>query len=212
LEDWQNVGESRRTKRGKARKIKSLVGELKLKAKQVQRLGLEPRSRLSPLLQKCCLRLGANESYQNAEQEIEALTGMKVGHTSHQKLVNPLVCLGDGYDGVWNVVREFGADELSRLEILDWFHLVENLYKVGGSLKRIKAAKDLLGKGLVAEAKALFTNCTGKKFRNFIAYLDKHRARIVNYEYYQSEQICSIGSGAVESGNIENTHVPTIDR
>ncbi len=30
-------------------------------------------------------------------------------------------------------------------------------------------------------------------------YLEKHRHRIVNYEYFQSEQICSIGSGAVES-------------
>jgi hypothetical protein len=26
----------------------------------------------------------------------------------------------------------------------------------------------------------------------------KHRHRIVNYEYYQAEQICSIGSGAVK--------------
>jgi hypothetical protein len=50
------------TKVGKLRKIKSLVGELQLKSRQVQRLGLEPRSRLSPLLQKCCLRLAANQS------------------------------------------------------------------------------------------------------------------------------------------------------
>jgi hypothetical protein len=63
------------------------VGELKLKAKQVQRLGLKSRSRLSPLLQKCCLRLSANESYQNAEREIEALTGVKVGHSTQQQLV-----------------------------------------------------------------------------------------------------------------------------
>ena len=192
------------TKVGKPRKITSLVGELRLTAKQVQRLGLEPRSRLSPLLQKCCLRLSANESYQNAELEIEALTGIKVGHSTQQKLVlaqdlqlpqakqaisevsvdggkvrlrckpkagchwrdykavrlqgvyyvaffdenqslvdyvnsqhlvNPLVCLGDGHDGVWNLVREFGSAQSSRCEILDWFHLVENLYKVGGSLK-----------------------------------------------------------------------------
>ena len=30
-------------------------------------------------------------------------------------------------------------------------------------------------------------------------YLETHRQRIINYDYYQSEQICSIGSGAVES-------------
>ncbi len=30
-------------------------------------------------------------------------------------------------------------------------------------------------------------------------YLEKHRHRILNYDYYQAEGICSIGSGAVES-------------
>lgn len=63
------------------------MGVLKLKAKQAQRIGLKPRSQLSPLLEKCCLRLCANESYQSAEEEIEALTGVKVGHTTHQRLV-----------------------------------------------------------------------------------------------------------------------------
>jgi hypothetical protein len=97
---------------------------------------------------------------------------------------------------VWNLVREFGS---ARCEILDWFHLVENLYKVGGSLKRINAAKALLWQGLVDKAKTLFSNCQGRKFQNFLAYLEKHRTRIVNYRYYQAEQLCSIGSGAVES-------------
>jgi hypothetical protein len=69
------------------RKVKTLLGELTLKAKQLQRLGLKPRSRLSPLLQKCCLRLSAKESYQKAEVEIEALTGVKVGHRTQEKLV-----------------------------------------------------------------------------------------------------------------------------
>ncbi len=34
---------------------------------------------------------------------------------------------------------------------------------------------------------------------NFCVYLEKHRHRIVNYQYYQAKQICSIGSGAIES-------------
>jgi hypothetical protein len=63
------------------------VGILKLKTKQAERLGLKPRSQLSPLLEKCCLRLSANESYQNASAEIEALTGMVVGHSTQQRLV-----------------------------------------------------------------------------------------------------------------------------
>lgn len=220
------------------------------------------------MLQKCCLRISANESYQKAENEIEALTGIKVGHSTQQKLVleqdfqlpqskqaisevsvdggkvrlrgkpkegsywrdyktvrlqgiyygaffddnqslidyvnsqplvNPLVCLGDGHDGVWNLVKEFGNEEFNRFEILDWYHLKENLYKVGGSLKRIKAAESLLWSGAIEETKALFTNCRGKQVKNFFAYLDKHRSRIINYSYYQAEQLCSIGSGAVES-------------
>lgn len=38
-----------------------------------------------------------------------------------------------------------------------------------------------------------------KKAQNFCQYLETHRHRIVNYDYYQTEGICSIGSGAVES-------------
>jgi hypothetical protein len=67
-----------------------------------------------------------------------------IDYVNSQPLVNPLVCLGDGHDGVWNLVKEFGNEEYNRLEILDWYHLIENLYKVGGSLKRIKAAEALL--------------------------------------------------------------------
>ena len=54
-------------------------------------------------------------------------------------------------------------------------------------------------RGQVDETQALFVKLTGKQAQNFCEYLEKHRHRIVNYEYFQSEQICSIGSGAVES-------------
>ena len=255
-------------KTGKARKVKSCVGMLKLRTRAAQKLGLKPRSQLSPLLEKCCLRLAANESYQSAEAEIEALTGVNVGHTTQQRLVNrqelplpgalqavsevsvdggkvrlrgvlgegtywrdykavrlqgiyynalfqdnqswidfvntqpltnPLVCLGDGHDGIWNLVRELASPE-TRWEILDWYHLRENLYKVGGSRRRLKQAEARLWSGQVDEAIALFADCRLKQARNFCAYLCKHRQRIVNYSYYQAEQLCSIGSGAVESG------------
>lgn len=33
----------------------------------------------------------------------------------------------------------------------------------------------------------------------FTQYLHKHRHRIPNYDYLQAENICAIGSGAVES-------------
>ncbi len=37
-------------------------------------------------------------------------------------------------------MKEIGSPA-SRMEILDWYHLRENLYKVGGSLKRLKQAE-----------------------------------------------------------------------
>ena len=243
------------------------MGVIKLKARQAEKLGLKPRSQLSPLLEKCCLRVSSNESYQSAEVEIEALTGVKVGHTTQQRLVQrqdlplpealqavsevsvdggkvrlrgqpkqgchwrdykavrlqgtyygaffdnnqclidyvnsqplrtPLVCLGDGHDGVWNLVKELATPE-TRREILDWYHLKEILYKVGGSLKRLKRAEAFLWQGQVEATVALFTDCRKKPARNFCAYLQQHHHRIVNYSYYQAEQLCSISSGAVES-------------
>jgi hypothetical protein len=53
--------------------------------------------------------------------------------------------------------------------------------------------------GEVDAAIALFTELRRKQAQNFCTYLDKHRGRIVNYGYSQAEQLCSIGSGAVES-------------
>jgi hypothetical protein len=38
-----------------------------------------------------------------------------------------------------------------------------------------------------------------KQAHNFCAYIEKHRHRIINYDYYQAKGICSIGSGSVES-------------
>lgn len=121
-----------------------------------------------------------------------------IDHVSCQPLIHPLVCLGDGHAGVWNLFRAI-APEAERWEILDWYHLKENLYKVGGSLKRLSQAEAFLWQGRTEAAKALFHDCQRKQARNFEAYLDKHRTRIVNYAYYQAEQLCSIGSGAVES-------------
>lgn len=243
------------------------MGKLRVQKHQAERLGVKPRSRMSGGLEKACLRLSANESFQDAEADLAALTGIAVGHSTQQRLVGrqafelpqakqgvseisldggkvrlrdlsdsdsswrdykavrlqgmyyaafyqdnqtlvdylnaqhllkPVVCLGDGHDGVWNLFNEIAcADE--RREILDWYHLKENLHKVGGSLKRLKKAESLLWQGQVELAKALFADCQRKQARNFEAYLSKHGSRIVNYADTQAQQLCSIGSGAVES-------------
>lgn len=115
-----------------------------------------------------------------------------------QPLSTPLNCLGDGHDGVWNIIAAIATPE-QRREILDWYHLKENSQKVGGSLKRLRQAEALLWQGRVDETIALFVDMRRKQAKNFCIYLEKHRHRIINYGYYQAESICSIGSGAVES-------------
>jgi hypothetical protein len=244
------------------------VGKLTVTEKQAHILGLKPYSQLSPLFEKNCLLLSGNESFQDSEKDIEALTGIKVSHSTLQRLVqrqeypepqalqgvsevsidggkvrlrsgikgvesywrdykavrlqgiyygaffqdnlsltdwvnsqrllHPLICLGDGHDGVWNLFQEIGSTS-GRQEILDWYHLKENLYKVGGSLKRLKAAETFLWQGQVQSTIALFVDLTKKSAQNFIHYLKKHLKRIVNYQYLSIEGLCSIGSGAVES-------------
>lgn len=127
--------------------------------------------------------------FQDNEQLLEWVNG--------QPLSTPVTCLGDGHDGIWNLFE--GIASLSqRREILDWFHLVENLHKVGGSLQRLAVVEALLWKGDVDGALKQFKNSKHEHVDNFIAYLNKHRHRIVNYSYFQAEGI-SIGSGSIES-------------
>lgn len=193
------------TQAGKRRTLKSTLGELELTTRQAQKLAVQPYRQLSPHLENCCLRLSANVSYEQAEQDVAYLTGIRVPAKTQQRLVhaqtfalpteqeaiaelgvdggkvrvrtplgeecqwrdyktiatdhglvanfqnnaqliewvnaqplaNPLTCLGDGHDGVWNIVAQIATAD-QRQEILDWYHLNKNLHKVGGSLKRLQ--------------------------------------------------------------------------
>jgi hypothetical protein len=51
---------------------------------------------------------------------------------NNQELALIVTCLGDGHDGIWNIVKEI-AIAGERREILDWFHLMENLHKIAES-------------------------------------------------------------------------------
>jgi hypothetical protein len=254
------------------------VGKLHLRRQQLEKLGVEARTRISPLLQKCpkgyryayCLCLSVNESFSQAEKDLLLLTGMRVGHSTLQRqvhtnikhlefpdspiainevcldggkvrlrsqtqgqkcewrdyqaarlsgvyygatfrlkeeltawinsqvLTNPLICLGDGHSGVWNLFSQIATTQ-QRQEILDWFHLKENLFKVGGSLKRLKQGETFLWQGKIEQAVALFEQECPKRAQKFLAYIEKHRHRLVNYELLQTKYHISIGSGAVES-------------
>jgi len=60
-------------------------------------------------------------------------------------------------------------------------------------------AEAFLWQGQVEATISLFIDLTKKQAKNFVAYLKKHQSRIVNYDYLSSEELCSIGSGSVES-------------
>jgi hypothetical protein len=120
-----------------------------------------------------------------------------VNWVNAQSLATPLTCLGDGHDGIWNLYNQIGTNT-QRQEILDWYHLVENLGKVGGSQQQLDAVERLLWQGNVEGAIEQCKDWHHERVGTFVAYLNKHRHRIVNYAYYQAEGI-TIGSGAVES-------------
>jgi len=117
---------------------------------------------------------------------------------NHQPLSLPLVCLGDGHDGIWNLFAQINP-AVQRIEILDWYHLMENLEKVGGSFRRLAQARSFLWKGKVDETIGLFKDCGNHQAQCFCDYLRHHRHRIPNYEYLQAEEVCSIGSGNIEA-------------
>lgn len=238
-----------------------------LTSQQASALKVKPGSRLSPLLELCCLRQSALVSYEKAAAEVALQTGRQVSARTQQRLVQrqafpevvvsepvnqlgldgamirlrtptgepsewkeykalnlresqqgkawfkdneslvawanalPLStevwCLGDGHDGVWRLYAQIGEVE-QRCEILDWFHLMENLHKVPGSNNRLQTARTLLWQGQVEATIALFEACQSDEARRFRGYLEHHQNRIPNYEYYQAEGI-PIGSGDVES-------------
>ena len=65
---------------------------------------------------------------------------------NQKPLARTVNCLGDGHDGVWNIIAQIRSKDRRR-EILDWYHLTENLHKVGRSNQRLRQAKNFLWQG-----------------------------------------------------------------
>lgn len=83
-----------------------------------------------------------------------------------------------------------------RLEILYWYHLKENLYKLGGYNQRLQTVETHLWGGQINEAIATLADWDIPHVKNFLDYLERrHRCRIPDYE----SQKITIGSGAVEA-------------
>jgi hypothetical protein len=65
----------------------------------------------------------------------------------------PVYCLGDGHDGIWNLLTQITSKE-QRKEILDWYHLMENLEKIPHASEAITQARSWLWQGKVEETLA----------------------------------------------------------
>ena len=70
-----------------------------------------------------------------------------------------------------NLIGGIATNE-SRLEILDWYHLVENLYKVGGDQALLARVEAFLWRGNVMAAIAEFDRRSHPQVDNFTAVLD----------------------------------------
>jgi len=121
----------------------------------------------------------------------------------NQELIMSIAKIAQPTGFVWEmVIKEFEFSfrvwhsSAQRWEILDWYHLKENLYKVVAQSRDLERLK--LFCGVMSRQLKLYLPLPGKS-KQFLCLSDQHCHRIVNYEYYQAEQICSIGSGAVVS-------------
>lgn len=119
------------------------------------------------------------------------------GWVAQQPLTAVVTVVGDGHPGIWNLAADCVDDE-RRCEVLDWYHLMENLHKVGGSNQRLAVVREQLWRGKVDEAQAAFVDWDAKPAANFVSYLERHRQRLPNYAQRQVEGL-AIGSGEVES-------------
>lgn len=120
-----------------------------------------------------------------------------VSWVNAQPLGEKFACLGDGHDGVWNLYAQIATPE-QRLEILDWYHLMENLHKVAGTPSQLAQIRNYLWLGQVEDALRYLRQLRCPGTTAFRQYLKKHQSRIIHYQA-RLEQGETIGSGAVES-------------
>jgi hypothetical protein len=108
------------------------------------------------------------------------------------RYMRPASRLGDGHAGVWKLVAHLGKAR-SRFELLDWYHLKENLYRQPWSETRLRTVGTQLWQGRAREL--IVSLPPQNRLRRF---LEKQQTRLVDYEDFQRAGI-PIGSGVVES-------------
>ncbi|AMW28643.1 hypothetical protein H6G58_22810 [Arthrospira platensis FACHB-971] len=114
-----------------------------------------------------------------------------------QPLGEQFTCLGDGHEGVWNIVSEMGTSQ-QRMEVLDWYLIMENANKVQGTPAQQSQMRALLWRGETQKAIEYLRPEPCRGATGFINYLKHHQTRIIDYQAGQ-EAGQSIGWGRVES-------------
>lgn len=114
-----------------------------------------------------------------------------------QPLAEVVTVVGDGHPGVWNLAGDCVAQS-QRLEILDWYHLMENLHQVGGSAQRLQTVREHLWQGRAESVPAEFAQWRPHAVVKFLNYIETHAHRLPDYAQ-RSQQGQVIGSGGVES-------------
>jgi hypothetical protein len=127
------------------------------------------------------------------------------------KDVDKLTTVNDGADWIWGLVQTYLPD--NRVEVLDWYHAVENLAKAaraafGEEAKETQSwlaqRKTELWNGQLMQVERALCHLPlrykerGKAIRQVKGYIDKHWARL-HYDLFREEGR-PIGSGTVESG------------
>lgn len=56
--------------------------------KQAEQLQVKPHGQISEYLEKCCLLVSSNNFYRRTAEDLARLTGMKISHSTQQRLVH----------------------------------------------------------------------------------------------------------------------------
>jgi hypothetical protein len=147
------------------------------------------------------LRASANVSYENAAQDLERYTGMRVSAKTQQRLVHrhqfqEIACV----EGVDEISLDGGKVRLrttTKGESCIWRDYKALCIHPQARMAWFQENEALVDWVNHQPLSPLLT-CVGDGHSG-ILYLENHRHRIINYDYYQSEKICAIASGAVES-------------
>ncbi len=79
-----------------------------------------------------------------------------------------------------------------RIEILDWYHLMENLHKTEASKNQIEQLKADLWMGQMTTAINYLNQEQPIRGHQFSNYLKKHASRIVNYHYLRLYNVINL--------------------